>query len=401
MLGGLLFDVSGSQVYKIASDGTRTLLGGSIADDGSPVSFAGDHDELIVHSVDKVYRVTASTVTHITDYNNGAGVLPSIYFVAYLSGWFLYVLADGQFAYSEANDGDSIGALNFATAESSPDGLQCIIILRQTALLIGTETIEEWVVTGGSDIPFVPRKGADQDRGCINRHAAIQADNTVFWVGDDLVFYRLGETPQRVSTSTLEEALSDLSSDSLAALKLVKVEWQGHLFLILDVPGKSTWAYDVQTNTWPEIAKWGSTTFGIYGHVIAHTKNIVATSFGGLHYLNSDVVADPLGNPIERVATAHMRDVPRDMRGNNVFLLCRKGVGNSAVPDPQVMMRFSKDGGFTWSSVLTRSMGKIGQYARRARWNRLGMAKDNGAIFEFRVTDACAMRFDAVKVNER
>jgi hypothetical protein len=56
--------------------------------------------------------------------------------------------------------------------------------------------------------------------------------------------------------------------------------------------------------------------------------------------------------------------------------------------DPQVILSWSDDGGFTWSSDYPASMGKLGNYRARAYWNRLGYAKDR----VFRVTMAHPVR---------
>jgi len=40
--------------------------------------------------------------------------------------------------------------------------------------------------------------------------------------------------------------------------------------------------------------------------------------------------------------------------------------------DPQVMLRWSDDGGHTWSNEHWRSMGQIGQTGYRTIWRRLG-----------------------------
>jgi hypothetical protein len=40
---------------------------------------------------------------------------------------------------------------------------------------------------------------------------------------------------------------------------------------------------------------------------------------------------------------------------------------------PQVMLRWSDDGGHTWSNEHWAQLGKIGQYYRRVFWRRLGM----------------------------
>jgi hypothetical protein len=43
--------------------------------------------------------------------------------------------------------------------------------------------------------------------------------------------------------------------------------------------------------------------------------------------------------------------------------------------DPLVMLRHSDDGGHTWSSVKTRSLGKAGEYGRFVRYGPLGQAR--------------------------
>jgi hypothetical protein len=56
--------------------------------------------------------------------------------------------------------------------------------------------------------------------------------------------------------------------------------------------------------------------------------------------------------------------------------------------DPQVMLRFSDDGGHTWSNEHWSSMGKIGQYYRRVFWRRLGMTlKLRDRVYEISGTD--------------
>ena len=56
--------------------------------------------------------------------------------------------------------------------------------------------------------------------------------------------------------------------------------------------------------------------------------------------------------------------------------------------DPQVMLRWSDDGGHTWSSEHWASMGKIGQYYRRVFWRRLGMTlKLRDRVYEISGTD--------------
>jgi hypothetical protein len=56
--------------------------------------------------------------------------------------------------------------------------------------------------------------------------------------------------------------------------------------------------------------------------------------------------------------------------------------------DPQVMLRWSDDGGHTWSNEHWASMGKIGEYGKRVIWRRLGMTtKLRDRVYEISGTD--------------
>jgi hypothetical protein len=56
--------------------------------------------------------------------------------------------------------------------------------------------------------------------------------------------------------------------------------------------------------------------------------------------------------------------------------------------DPQVMLRFSDDGGHTWSNERWASMGRIGQYSKRVIFRRLGMTtKLRDRVYEVSGTD--------------
>lgn len=55
---------------------------------------------------------------------------------------------------------------------------------------------------------------------------------------------------------------------------------------------------------------------------------------------------------------------------------------------PQVMLRWSDDGGHTWSSEHWASMGRIGKYGTRVIWRRLGMTdKLRDRVYEVSGTD--------------
>jgi hypothetical protein len=61
------------------------------------------------------------------------------------------------------------------------------------------------------------------------------------------------------------------------------------------------------------------------------------------------------------------------------------GNGNGQGADPLLMLRYSNDGGHTWSNEKTASIGKVGEYGKRARFNRLGAGRNR--LWEISLTD--------------
>ena len=69
-------------------------------------------------------------------------------------------------------------------------------------------------------------------------------------------------------------------------------------------------------------------------------------------------------------------------------ILVESGMMTATAIDPQVMLRWSDDGGHTWSNEHWRSMGKTGTYGTRVIWRRLGMTlKLRDRVYEVSGTD--------------
>jgi hypothetical protein len=65
--------------------------------------------------------------------------------------------------------------------------------------------------------------------------------------------------------------------------------------------------------------------------------------------------------------------------------------------DPQVMLRFSNDGGKTWGTEMMRSAGKVGEYGKRVRWERLGRARRR--VFEISTSDPVPYRITGAAIE--
>jgi len=80
-----------------------------------------------------------------------------------------------------------------------------------------------------------------------------------------------------------------------------------------------------------------------------------------------------------------------DSPGGSAINILANGTGTLqlvTVSDPQIMLRWSDDGGHTWSNEHWASMGEQGQTGKRVIWRRLGMTqKLRDRVYEISGTD--------------
>ncbi len=183
--------------------------------------------------------------------------------VVYFDGYFIFdANGTNQFFLSALGDGTQYSASDYATAQANPDLLLGVANYHEQLLLFGTRTIEVWYDSGNADFPFQRFDGALVQRGCAAPLAIVQEDNSVFWLGEDGIFYRLdGYQPVRVSTYATEHAWAQYSTTSNASAFVLTVE--GHKFIFLFFPaGPATWCYDIasgaETPLWHERESSGS-----------------------------------------------------------------------------------------------------------------------------------------------
>jgi hypothetical protein len=65
--------------------------------------------------------------------------------------------------------------------------------------------------------------------------------------------------------------------------------------------------------------------------------------------------------------------------------LVDNGTNPSSAVNPRIVLEMSDDGGFTWSNPIYATVGRIGQYRVRARWQRLGSSRDR--VFRVTITE--------------
>lgn len=387
------FVVSSGALYEVFSDGTSTSRGSLLTTTGN-VTIDENGTQLMICDGTYGYIFTYATdaFAQISD-----GDFPSAGTMTFIDGYFVVNKNNsGAFYISDLNNGTAWDALDFATAESSPDNLVRVINAVGQLWLFGTKTTEIWQNTGGSLFPFQRISGAAMGMGCYAAHTVIAIDNSVFWVGKDangalIVFRAQGFTPSRISTNSIEYYLQ--SSDLDSTLRAYTYQQDGHVFYVLTGGGlPTTLVYDISTQMWHERAFLN--TLGEYEQhlgccgMYAFGKFLVGSRLNGKIYEMSLDIYDDDGFPLaaDRVYT-HISQEDQRIRYSQLVIGCETGVGNQSDPaqEPLISMRLSKDGARTWSNWYTTSMGKVGEYLGRVVFRRLGIAKM--LTFHIRITD--------------
>jgi hypothetical protein len=267
--------------------------------------------------------------------------------------------------------------------------------------VFGIGTIEVWYDAATVPFPLAPIQGAYNEIGCIAKSSICKLDNSLFWLGADprgygIIYRNQGYTGKRISTHAVEYAIQSYGDVSDAVAYTYQQE--GHAFYVISFPtaGK-TWAYDVSTGAWHERAGWSNGAFTRHRSQCQMTFNnkIIVGDYenGNLYALDLDTYQD--NGDIQKWLRS-WRPIPENTNTlvrtaqHGLQLLCESGVGlnDGQGSDPQVMLRWSDDGGHTWSSEHWAQMGKIGEYGFRAFWRRLGMTlKLRDRVYEVSGTD--------------
>ena len=396
--GAYLYAVSGNQASRFDVNWTETVLG-TIGTTSGPVSMETNGTQLMIVDGASGYIVTESSgaFAQIVDVDFPAGTD----LVGFLDGFFL-VNSNGtqKFYISASYDGTSWAALDFSSVEGSPDNIISFIVDHREAWFFGSQSTEVFTNTGNATFPIQRIQGAFIEQGCVALFSVAKMDNSIFWLGrdergDGVVWKANGYVPQRVSTHAIETAIRSYSTKSDAIAYTYQAD--GHNFYVLTFPSAGkTWVYDASPGTGWHERGYRNPASGNYSrhrsncHAFFNGKNVVGDFQNGKLYELSPTTYTDDGDAIVSLrACQHISDKDEnvEMVYHRLEVLVEAGVGlqSGQGSAPLMLMRHSKDGGHTWSSQLTSSMGAVGKYQQRAKWERCGGGRDK--VFEVSISD--------------
>ena len=381
-----------------------------------------------------------TTVASETMYALDFTVLPST--DGAFSGATTVDIIDNYFVYSRPSS-QQFGAsdalspisqqLSFASKDGAPDQLVALIVDHREVYLLGESSSEVWVDAGLFPFPFQRIPGTSTQHGIAAQNSVSRVANSFAYVSRNLrgqgqIMQMNGYIPQRISTHAVENTLvNQYINDAIAWT----YQLEGHEVYVVSFPTINiTWAFDATTGLW---YKWlYCTTANQYqrhrGNCSCVFQGMVLVgdyANGKIYELDNTNYTDD-GNNIRRLRRApHLVADLQRQYFEEFQIQFQPGVGftglsvapyiyigtpytiyptatlvipatqtvvigfatlqNQTTTLPQAMLRWSDDGGSTWSNEHWVTIGQTGKYKNRAIWRRLGQARDR--VFEVVVTD--------------
>ena len=409
------FFVSDGAFYEMPLTAGAPTNRGNLANDTLPVSMAFYGTQILIASsgIAYVYDLTTLTLTPVA-----ALVGVNIAKVDFCDGYFIALIANtNTFRISTLFDATLWDPLDEAVVSVFSGNLVSLKVDHREIWVWSEFAATVYYNNGDTDFPFAVNPSASVIEGGIAAiNSVVKLDNTLFWIGKDergrgMVWRAAGYTPARVSDHAFEFEISQY--DQISNAVAYGYQDQGHSFYQIFFPTaivrpdkttSATWDYDVATGKWHQRGFWDTVlaeyeAHHSYNHIFFLNKHLVGDWQSGTIYEMSIDLVDDNGALIRRARRApHISSEQKWAFHSQMQVFLESGLGPvpplldgaGVARQPIVNLRWSDDGGHTWSDDHATGAGKSGDYKVRAMWRRLGRSRDR--VYELNVSDPIPWR---------
>lgn len=386
--GGDYLVASGGVLHRVTTGGSVTVLG-SIGL-GMPQIAARQDDALIVNGGSR-YLTDGATITLVI-----SPVGAPAQSVAAINSFYIIARRDSQIFDWIEPGATVIDPLNFASAERTPDDIEAVAVRGDEVWFLGRAGEEVWVPNSDPLAPFVRISGRVYSNGCLNRNTVVSVEDALVWVSPDREIMFAQGVPQIISSNALSERLRLSRAETMRAWTF---KFDQHPFYSLTCDF-GTFAYDFSMQVLCQLSSYDREDW--LAHVGAQhgTRVVCGSSEAGKLWRMDPARSDDDGENLVREVTAGLDHSGPAVRCDSVSLRMAAGWSPSPSFEPRIEMRWSDDGGNIWVDWRPRGLGMQGQYDQKVVWRKLGLVKEPGRIFQFRMTDDAIFRLSYARMNE-
>lgn len=286
-----------------------------------------------------------------------------------------------QSFYSAQGDGNSWGANDFFSMASKPDIVVAYATLNGRLYIMGQRSTEVWYAVGSPTLPFRPQNPS-YEFGCDAIGSVAVGFGMIIWLSR--TNYGIGgikkiqgqNLPVDVSNEGLDTSLDSYTNPEDATAFLFKND-VGHIMYVINfTTDNESWMLDFNTG---KLSKLESGEFNRYsGNTYINYKNhhYVLDYQNPYMYDMSTNYNDEAGNAIRRAVISPVFLSPNPQTINDFQVFLKHGTGTESGNDenPTLSLSVSNDGGVSYSTVIKRPIGPIGERCTKTVWNNLGWA---------------------------
>lgn len=380
VMAGDLFVVAGNKVFKVDTSKTTTLIGEITSQIGQVIMTDNGTQLTIQLSSGITYYCTSSagSLLQITDgdFNNSGSITT-------LDGFTISALIDSnQFQWSNVNATENWNALNAATVEANSSKIVRVYQNNLELWFFKEDIIQVYYNTGSGSPLFQRKEGVYIEKGCASKYSVATLDNSYFFLGNDGIIYQtIGYQLKQISTFPISQEIKEYAviNDAIAFTYILG----GHKFYCITFPtANKTWEYDISTELWHE--RESINNAGKSGRWKANccinfnNKNLIGDFETGVIYELKDNLYTENGAVIKRevIGTTLFKNFARMTMSR--FIVCMEtgvGIATGQGQNPQIMGKFSIDGGKTFSNELWQPIGAEGSYWTEIFWTQIGQGR--------------------------
>lgn len=293
---------------------------------------------------------------------------------------------------SALEDPTDWNALDFEAAAVKPDRALALASTASLLWVLGEWTAQPYFNSGNPDFPYNLSLTGVQPVGVLAPHSVAPSADGIFFLatspeGGRFVFVLRGQSGQVVSGPEQDEVLANVREPSLAYGFCYKQAGQSYYVLQVGAVGgerpkeSATLVYNVQAQAWETREMQDGSAWRVAGHGVLGGRNIAGSRLQGQQLeLRRDRYEDIGQEIIRRRTTQVFHQAGHLLEWLEIVLDVQAGVGRWNERDPIIRLRYSDDGGRTWSAFITGEMGKLGEFDRRIIFRRLGQSR--ARVFE-------------------
>lgn len=380
VFGNKLVSISGA--FSVVEIGTLNTSSGQV------VGARGRNYVMFVDGTNG-YSYNGTTFAQISDADFPNGATHCVY----LDGFFItHDPTTDNFFISAVEDPTSWNALDFDAASVAPDNVLAIAATESILYLVGDETMQPYFNNENPDFPYAVYLTGVAEKGILAIYSLAESDEGVFYLattpeGGTFV-YRIQGTDGTVVSGDEQASRIEALSNPENAVGFIYKQAGKSFYALQFLDDDLTMIYNIGAGAWEDRQAADGGRWRAAGHGIIGKKNIIGDiDAGNFYQLSLTEYTDAGEHLIRKRRTQIIHQDNRTIDYHELVIDFEPGVGliTGQGSDPQCKMRYSNDGGFTWSDVLTAPIGKIGEYDRRCRFPQLGSARNR--VFEFWVSD--------------